>query len=55
MIVMGGLLSLIFFTDLREQEKLIVGALISVMILFGAAMWYFGKKSEIRGAQAAKE
>lgn len=55
MIVMGGLLSLIFFTDLREQEKVIVGLLISFMIIFGAAMWYFGKKSEIRGAQTTKE
>lgn len=51
MIVMGGLLGLIFFTELRQQEKIIVGLLISFLIIFGAAMWYFGKKSEIRGTQ----
>ena len=44
MIVMGGLLSLIFLTELREQEKIIVGGLISFMILFGAAMWFFWKE-----------
>lgn len=49
MIVMGSLLSLIFLTELRQQERIIVGALISFMILFGAMMWYLGKKSEIRG------
>lgn len=53
MIVMGGLLSLIFLTDLRSQERMIVGALISFMVIFGAAMWYLGKKSEIRGQSAA--
>jgi Na+/proline symporter len=55
MIVMGGLLSLIFLTDLRPQEQIIVGLLIAFMIIFGAAMWYFGKKSEIRSAEAFKQ
>jgi glucose uptake protein GlcU len=55
MIVMGALLSLIFFTDLRAQEMAIVGVLVSFMIIFGAAMWYFGKKSEIRGQTAARK
>ena len=55
MIVMGGLLSLIFLTDLRPQEQVIVGLLIAFMIIFGAAMWYFGKKSEIRSAEAFKQ
>ena len=51
MIVMGALLSLIFLTDLRSEEQTIVGVLISFMIFFGAAMWYLGKKSEIRGKE----
>jgi hypothetical protein len=55
MIVMGGLLSLIFLTDLRPQEQMIVGLLIGFMMIFGAAMWYFGKKSEIRSAEAYKQ
>jgi hypothetical protein len=51
MIVMGGLLSLIFFTGLHGNDAVIVGALISFMIIFGAAMWYLGKRSEIRGPE----
>jgi len=50
MIVMGGLVSLIFFTDLPRGEAIIVGAMITFMIVFGVAMWYLGKRSEIRGA-----
>ncbi|MBM2846398.1 MAG: Na+:solute symporter, partial [Bacteroidetes bacterium] len=53
MMVMSALLSLIFFTDLRAQEMTIVGALVSFMMIFGAVMWYFGKKSEIRGHTTA--
>jgi SSS family solute:Na+ symporter len=55
MIVMGALLSLIFLTQLHSQEKVIVAALISFMILFGAVMWYLGKRSEIRGRPTASE
>jgi solute:Na+ symporter, SSS family len=55
MIVMGGLLSLIFLTDLRSEEQVIVGVLVSFMILFGAVMWYLGKKSEIRGASTTAQ
>jgi SSS family solute:Na+ symporter len=51
MIAMGGLLSLIFFTGLHGNDAVIVGALISFMIIFGAAMWYLGKRSEIRGPE----
>jgi len=53
MMVMAALLSLIFFTDLRAQEMAIVAALVSFMMIFGAVMWYFGRKSEIRGQTAA--
>jgi len=49
-VVMGFLMSLIFLTDLPHHEALILGVMITVMILFGVAMWYFGKKSEIRTA-----
>lgn len=55
MIVMGGLLGLIFLTDLQAEEQIIVGALISFLIVFGATMWYLGKKSEIRGAPIEKQ
>jgi SSS family solute:Na+ symporter len=49
-IVMGLLMSLIFLTDVRESEAVILGIMITIMICFGFAMWYFGKKSEIRSA-----
>jgi SSS family solute:Na+ symporter len=50
MLVMAGLLCLVFLTDLGGTDLLIVAALIAMMALFGAALWYFGKKSEIRSA-----
>jgi glycerol uptake facilitator-like aquaporin len=49
-IVMGLLMSLIFFTELTGNEARILGVMIAVMIVFGILMWYFGKKSEIRSA-----
>lgn len=49
-IVMGLLMSLIFFTDITGGEAGIMGAIVAIMILFGALMWYFGKKSEIKSA-----
>jgi SSS family transporter len=49
-VVMGLLMSLIFFTDMPGQETGVLGAIVGVMILFGILMWYFGKKSEIRSA-----
>lgn len=49
-IVMGLLLSLILFTDITASERMILGSIIGVMIVFGILMWYFGKKSEIRSA-----
>lgn len=49
-IVMGLLMCLIFFTDLPSGEAIILGVMITIMIVFGVAMWYFGKKSEIRSA-----
>jgi Na+/proline symporter len=54
-IVMGLLMSLIFITDLSSGEAIILGVMITIMILFGAAMWYFGKKSEIRSAEQYAE
>jgi solute:Na+ symporter, SSS family len=49
-IVMGGLLSMIFLTDISLTEQKILGTIIGIMVVFGALMWYFGKKSEIRSA-----
>ncbi len=49
-IVMGLLMSLIFLTDVAEGERLVLGVIIAIMIIFGILMWYFGKKSEIRSA-----
>lgn len=49
-IVMGAIMSLIFLTDISDQEKPILGTIIAIMVVFGALMWYFGKKSEIRSA-----
>jgi solute:Na+ symporter, SSS family len=50
-IVMGLLMSLIFFTELTSGEKIIMGCMVFTMTLFGCLMWYFGKKSEIRDAE----
>ncbi len=54
-IIMGLLMSLIFITDISGGEAIILGVMITIMILFGAAMWYFGKKSEIRSAEQYAE
>lgn len=54
-IVMGLLMCLIFLTDLGGGEAIILGIMITIMILFGAGMWYFGKKSEIRSAEQYAE
>jgi SSS family transporter len=51
MIIMAGLLCLVFLSDLNGTEQTVVGALIGMMAVFGAALWYLGKKSEIRGAE----
>jgi hypothetical protein len=50
-IVMGLLMSLIFLTDIPGGGGPILGVMITIMVLFGGAMWYFGKKSEIRSAE----
>jgi hypothetical protein len=49
-IVMGLLMSLIFLTPLSGSEAVTLGVIITIMIIFGILMWYFGKKSEIRSA-----
>jgi hypothetical protein len=49
-IIMGGLLSMIFLTDISVTEQKTLGTIIAIMVVFGALMWYFGKKSEIRSA-----
>jgi ABC-type uncharacterized transport system permease subunit len=50
MIIMGGLLSLVFLTDLSGINQIVVATLIGMMEVFGILMWYFGKKSEIRAS-----
>ncbi|MEP0821775.1 MAG: hypothetical protein HRF44_02910 [Ignavibacterium sp.] len=47
-VVMGLLMSLIFLTELTPNERIILTTIIILMIALGAAMWYFGRKSEIR-------
>lgn len=49
-VVMGMMMSLIFLTDVPEGERIALGVMIAIMIIFGILMWYFGKKSEIRSA-----
>ncbi len=49
-IVMGILMSLIFFSGVPANEQLILGVMVAIMILFGALLWYFGKRSEIRSS-----
>lgn len=47
-VVMGLLMGLIFFTEMPKSESIILGILISLMIVVGVVIWYFGRKSEIR-------
>jgi len=54
-IVMGLLMCLIFLTEIPEEESVILGIMILVMIVFGGLMWFFGKKSEIRSAAQYKQ
>ncbi len=53
--IMGLLMSLIFLTDLPKEGYLVLGGIITLMIVIGAAMWYFGRKSEITTAEQYKE
>ncbi len=48
-IVMGLLMSLIFLSGIPANERPILGVMVGIMVTFGVLMWYFGKKSEIRG------
>ncbi len=54
-IVMGLLMSLIFFTGVPANEQPILGIMVAIMIVFGVLMWYFGKKSEIRNGTSTAE
>jgi len=49
-VIMGLLIGLILFTDISSEERVILGVMVGIMIVFGILMWYFGKKSEIRSA-----
>lgn len=50
-VVMGVLMSLVFLTDIPGDQQVVLGGIMIMMILIGGAMWYFGKKSEIRTAE----
>lgn len=50
-VVMGALMGLVFLTDIPDDEKMVLGLIILLMIIFGGLMWYFGRKSEIRTAK----
>jgi hypothetical protein len=54
-IVMGLLMCLIFLTDIPSGGNIVVGGIIALMVVAGAAMWYFGRKSEIRTAEQYME
>ena len=54
-VVMGILMGFIFFTGVSEQEQWVLGVMMSIMVVFGTLMWYFGKKSEIRSAAQYEE
>jgi hypothetical protein len=51
MLIMSALLTLVFLTELDAAERTVVGALVGMMALFGASLWFLGKRSEIRGAE----
>jgi len=43
-IVMGALMSLVLFTDIPADEKMMTGVLVFIMIAFGAVLWIAGKR-----------
>ncbi|MFH0991708.1 MAG: hypothetical protein V1799_17005 [bacterium] len=55
MIVIGGLMTTMFFTDISGQERIIMVLMIAFLVLLGAFLWYLGKKSEIRGVSQPTE
>ncbi len=42
--IMGALMSLIFFTNTSMRDKLIVGVLVFIMVAFGAVLWAAGRR-----------
>ncbi len=49
--VMGILISLIFFSGVPREQEPVVGILASILFLFGSMMWFFGKRFQKRAAQ----
>ena len=47
-IVLGVLMSLVFLTETTDTEAVVLGGIIAFLIIVGLALWYFGRKSEIR-------
>jgi hypothetical protein len=54
-IVMGLLMSVILFTDMSADERNALTVIVVIMLVFGALMWYYGKKSEIRSAEQFRQ
>ncbi len=51
--VMGVLISLMFFSGISREQAPVVGILSGILVVFGAMMWFFGKRSQIRAEQLA--
>ena len=50
-IVMGLIMSMMFFTDLSSSEQITLGMIIGIMIVFGIVMWSFGKRTARKYAE----
>ena len=51
--VMGVLISLIFFSGVSPEQQAIVGILSGILVVFGSLMWFFGKRSQEKAEQLA--
>ena len=49
-IVLGVLMSLVFLTEMSRTETIVLSGIIAFLVIVGLALWYFGRKSEIRDA-----
>ena len=47
-IVLGVLMSLVFLTEMTGTENVVLSGIIALLLLVGIALWYFGRKAEIR-------
>ncbi|MGB6648018.1 MAG: hypothetical protein WBG01_05720, partial [Bacteroidota bacterium] len=54
-LVLGILMSLVFLTEMSTSESFVLGGIVVVLICFGAALWYFGRRTEIRDEARMRE